>query len=107
MTFLRSVVGKLWFTILLLVSFVLFILTVMLLEYTQNTNIRETKEGLTNTAEKVASVLQKHPDNQFPLGLEISWEILDNVTKAVIVTDNQEVYYSPNTDKKLSVVEIK
>lgn len=109
MTFLRSVVGKLWFTILLLVSVVLFILTVMLLEYFQNTNIRDTKTELTNTAKKIADVLEKHPDNQFPLGLEISWEIIDKVTKVVIVKDNQDVYYSPNTenDKKLTISEIK
>jgi two-component system sensor histidine kinase ResE len=109
MTFLRSVVGKLWFTILLLVSVVLFILTVMLLEYFQNTNIRETKTDLTNTAVKIADVLEKHQDDQFSLGLEISWEIIDKVTKVVIVKDNQDVYYSPNTEdnKKITISEIK
>lgn len=82
---LRSVVGKLWFTILLLVSFVLFILTIMLLELFQNHNTLETKTNLTNTAEKIADVLEAHPNNQLPLGLEISWEIIDDVTKVVIV----------------------
>jgi two-component system, OmpR family, sensor histidine kinase ResE len=108
MTFLRSVVGKLWFTILLLVSFVLFILTVMLLEYTQNNNIRETKIELTNTAEKIAGVLEKHHGDQFNLGLEISWEIVDDVTKVIIVKDNQEVFYSPNIENqnKLTISEI-
>jgi two-component system, OmpR family, sensor histidine kinase ResE len=109
MTFLRSVVGKLWFTILLLVAFVLFILTVMLLEYFQNNNIKETETDLTSTAEKIASVLEKHPDKQFSMGLEISWEIIDDVTKVVIVKDDQEVYYSPNTEnnKKLTLSKIK
>ncbi|MEH7333796.1 ATP-binding protein [Neobacillus drentensis] len=109
MTFLRSVVGKLWFTILLLVSFVLFILTVMLLEYTQNNNIKVTKSDLTHTAEKIARVLENHPDDKFPLGLEISWEILDNDTKVLIVKNSQDVYYSPNTEKgkKLSLSDIK
>ena len=39
MIFLRSVVGKLWGTILFLVAFVLFILTVMLVEFFETINI--------------------------------------------------------------------
>ncbi|MFK9093129.1 ATP-binding protein [Bacillus salipaludis] len=108
MTFLRSVVGKLWFTILLLVSFILFILTVMLLEFFQNYNIEQTKKDLTNTAEKIAYVLEEHPD-KLSLGLEISWEFVDDVTKVVVVKGEDEVYYSPNTEKakKLSIEDIK
>jgi two-component system, OmpR family, sensor histidine kinase ResE len=108
MTLLRSVVGKLWFTILLLVSFVLFILTVMLLEFFQNTNIDETKYNLKHTAEKIADVLELH-NEQFPLGLEISWEIIDSKTQAVIVKNNHEVYYSPNkkNEKKLTIADIR
>jgi two-component system, OmpR family, sensor histidine kinase ResE len=108
MILLRSVVGKLWFTILLLVSFVLFILTVMLLEFFQNNNIIETKKDLTNTAEKIANVLEAH-DNDLSLGLEISWEIINNDTKVVIVKNNHEVYYSPNnrSEKKLTIADIR
>ncbi|MBO0958113.1 HAMP domain-containing protein [Neobacillus sp. MM2021_6] len=108
MTFLRSVVGKLWFTILLLVSFILFILTVMLLEFFQNYNIEQTKKDLTDTAEKIAYVLEGHPD-KLSLGLEISWEFIDDVTKVVVVKNEEEVYYSPNTvqTKKLSIQDIK
>jgi len=108
MTFLRSVVGKLWFTILLLVSFVLFILTVMFLEFFQNYNIHETKNDLTNTAENIAYVLEEHPD-KLSLGLEISWEFVNDVTKVVVVKNEDEVYYSPNTNKtiKLSIQDIK
>jgi two-component system, OmpR family, sensor histidine kinase ResE len=107
MTLLRSVVGKLWFTILLLVSFVLFILTVMLLEFFQNNSIIETKNNLTNTAEKIAHVLEEHQDN-FSVGLEISWEIIDDVSKVVIIKNNHEVYYSPGVknEKKLTVSDI-
>jgi two-component system sensor histidine kinase ResE len=101
MILIRSVVGKLWFTILLLVSFVLFILTVMLLEYFDNYNIVQTKNDLTKTAEKISTVLEERGNNNFQLGLEISWEILDDVTRVVIVKDKNEIYYSPNTvDKK-------
>src|SRR4051812_1403258 len=109
MTLLRSVVGKLWLTILLLVSFILFILTIMLLEFFQNYNTLEMKDDQTNTAEKIANVLEKHPNEKLPLGLEISWEIIDDVNKVVIIKNDNEVYYSPNTDdsKRLSLKEIK
>ncbi|WP_040208297.1 ATP-binding protein [Neobacillus jeddahensis] len=109
MTFLRSVVGKLWFTILFLVSIVLFILTVMLLEFFQNNNIRETREDLTHTAEKIAHVLEEHPNGELPIGLEISWEIIDDSHKVVVVKNEDEVYYSPNTEqaKKLTLSDIK
>jgi two-component system sensor histidine kinase ResE len=109
MTLLRSVVGKLWLTILLLVSFILFILTIMLLEFFQNYNTLEMKDDLTNTAEKIANVLEKHPNEKLPLGLEISWEIIDDVNKVVIIKNDNEIYYSPNTDdsKRLSLKDIK
>ncbi|WP_066257305.1 ATP-binding protein [Neobacillus drentensis] len=108
MTLLRSVVGKLWLTILLLVSFVLFILTIMLLEFFQNQNTLEMKNDLTNTAEKIANVLEEHPKEKFPLGLEISWEIIDKVNKVVIIKNDSEIYYSPNTDisNRLSLTDI-
>lgn len=109
MTFLRSVVGKLWITILLLVSFVLFILTVMLLEFYQNYTIEQTKEDLSNTAEKIARILEEHPNDKQSIGLEISWEVIDKVTKVVIIKNEHEVYYSPNTgnEQKLTVSDIK
>lgn len=109
MIFLRSVVGKLWFTILLLVSFILFILTVMLLEFFENYNSDETKKELTETATKIANVLKVHNGVELPIALEISWEITDDVTKVVIIKNDNEVYYSPNTDHspRLSLEEIK
>ncbi|WP_409270509.1 ATP-binding protein [Neobacillus sp. SCS-31] len=108
MILLRSVVGKLWFTILLLVSFVLFILTVMLLEFFENYSIMETRTKMNDTAEKIANVLVKHRNDDISVGLEISWEILDKNTKAVIIKNQDEVYYSPNTDpgNKLSLSDI-
>lgn len=109
MILLRSVVGKLWFTILLLVTFILFILTIMLLEYLDNYNIDQTKYDLRKTAEKIANVLEAHNKDNFKLGLEISWEIVDDVTKVVIVKDNNEIYYSPNTvnNKELTISDIR
>ncbi len=105
MILLRSVVGKLWFTILLLVSFVLFILTVMLLEYFNNYNIDLTRKNLEKTAEKIAHVLEEHEKDNFALGLEVSWQIIDDVTKVVVVKNENEIYYSPS-QKKTKVLTI-
>ncbi|WP_251555235.1 ATP-binding protein [Neobacillus muris] len=109
MTFLRSVVGKLWFTIIFLVAFVLFILTVMLLEYFQNLSITETKNDLTNTAQKIAHIIEEHPNDEFQLGLDVSWEMIDDFTKVMIIKNDQEIYYSPNIEKenKLMLSDIK
>ncbi|WP_226642344.1 ATP-binding protein [Mesobacillus subterraneus] len=95
MMFWRSVVGKLWITILLLVSFVLFILTVMLMEFFENYHINETRRGMTNTAEKIARVLEDHPGQEQQLGIEIAWEMVDDDSRVTIVKDKNTYFYSP------------
>jgi two-component system, OmpR family, sensor histidine kinase ResE len=92
----RSVVGKLWITILLLVSFVLFILTIMLLEFFENYHINETEKGLTDTAQKIARILEEHEKE---IGLEIAWELVDDFTKIVIIHNENEYDYSPNENQ--------
>lgn len=99
MMFWRSVVGKLWFTILLLVSFVLFILTVMLLEFFENYHINETEKGLTKTASQMARILEKYDEVDYKQGLDIVMELVDDVSSAVIIKDENHYYYSPNTDQ--------
>jgi two-component system sensor histidine kinase ResE len=99
MIFLRSVVGKLWLTILLLVSFILFILTVMLLQFFENYHITETEKGLFNTANRIASILEEHDEAELSLGLEVSWKLVDEATKVLIVEGENELYYSPNTEE--------
>ncbi|CAM3878986.1 ATP-binding protein [Mesobacillus zeae] len=98
MMFWRSVVGKLWFTILLLVSFVLFILTVMLLEFFENYHINETRKGLTKTAVNIAENLEQHSNDE-RMGQEISWALIDKVTRVAVVEDENTYYYSPNVKK--------
>ncbi len=87
----RSVVGKLWMTILLLVSFVLFILTILLLQFFQNYFIQQVENNLLNTGQKISRILEEH--ESLSLGLEISREILDEETNLVIVINPNEVYY--------------
>lgn len=100
MMFLRSVVGKLWITIILLVSFVLFILTVMLLEFFENYHVNEVKANLEKTATRISYFLQEHEES---IGLEISWELLDDVTEAMVVFSEDEYYPSPNMQQTLDL----
>jgi two-component system, OmpR family, sensor histidine kinase ResE len=103
MMFWRSVVGKLWITILLLVSFVLFILTVMLMEFFENYHINETRKEMTNTAEKIARVLEDHPGNEEELGLEIAWEMVDDNSRVTVIRDENTYFYSPDGEKAAHV----
>lgn len=98
MMFWRSVVGKLWITILLLVSFVLFILTVMLMEFFENYHVNETRKGLTNTAEKIASVLEDHAGQEEKLGLEIAWEMVDDDSRVIVIKDQNTYFFSPGEE---------
>ncbi|CAM3986057.1 ATP-binding protein [Mesobacillus thioparans] len=103
MMFWRSVVGKLWITILLLVSFVLFILTVMLMEFFENYHINETRKDMTNTAEKIARVLEDHPGNEEGLGLEIAWEMVDDNSRVTVIRDQNTYQYSPASEEAAHV----
>ncbi len=100
MMFWRSVVGKLWFTFILLVSFVLFILTVMLLEFFENYHIDEAEDELEKTAYRISHFLE---DQEESIGLQISWELLDDVTEAMIVYNKDEYYASPNMKETLDL----
>ncbi|MFC4324129.1 ATP-binding protein [Litchfieldia salsa] len=96
MMFWRSIVGKLWITILLLVSFVLFILTVLLLEYFENYHVNETEADLTQLATKIATTLETYDDND--VARAIAWEFADDVTKVLIIYDENTYWYSPDLE---------
>lgn len=87
----NSVVGKLWVTILLLVSFVLFIVTVLLLEFLGNYHSETVEESLEKEAETIARIFNDHG------GLEISLDIIDDIlgpeTNAVIAEEPYESSY--------------
>ncbi|CUA79549.1 ATP-binding protein [Anoxybacillus suryakundensis] len=89
----RSVVGKLWLTILLLVAFVLFILTVLLLGFFEKYYLEKTGDQLTQQAVKVARVVAEH-DEQF--ARSIAWTMVDDVSKLMIIVDDRHYWYSPN-----------
>ncbi|WP_409251223.1 ATP-binding protein [Bacillus sp. SCS-153A] len=88
----RSVVGKLWITILLLVAFVLFILTILQLEFFQTYHLEQVENDLSETAEKIATVVESHQD--LTMGLQISKEIVDDPHNLIIAENRNSLYYA-------------
>ncbi|MFG6118499.1 MULTISPECIES: ATP-binding protein [Thalassobacillus] len=90
--FWRSVVGKLWFTILLLVSFVLFLLTVLLLEFFENFHILEAERELLQTAEKVSEIVDEYGERD--LILDTSTRVKDPSSRVVIFFNEDDMWSS-------------
>ncbi|CAG9622332.1 ATP-binding protein [Sutcliffiella rhizosphaerae] len=92
----KSVVGKLWLTILLLVSFVLFVLTILLLEFFENFHVQEAERDLRQTANKISLIMKQHDDME--LSQSIAWELVDEVTRVVIFSEKGDFTHSPNPE---------
>ncbi|MBA2173830.1 HAMP domain-containing protein [Halobacillus locisalis] len=87
--FWRSVVGKLWFTILLLVSSVLVFLTILLLEFFQNYHVLEAEGHLLQTASKISEVVERYEDRD--LMLSTASLVKDPESRAVIVFNSEDI----------------
>ncbi|MGK7378286.1 ATP-binding protein [Planococcus sp. 1R117A] len=91
----NSVVGKLWITILLLVSFVLFIVTVLLLEFLGNYHSEAVEETLTKEAATIARIFNDHAEVN--ISLNVIDDILGPETNAVIAeAPHESTYYIHN-----------
>lgn len=101
----RSVVGKLWGTILLLVSFVLFVLTILMLEFIENYHVDEAKEELTQLATKVSAIIESHEDQD--LAMSISWELTDEMTDILIIEDDTHYWKSPIKTDEMAHLDFK
>ncbi|HJF30972.1 MAG TPA: HAMP domain-containing protein [Sporosarcina psychrophila] len=88
----NSIVGKLWATILLLVSFVLFIVTALLLEFLDNFHTQQAEDSLRREATTIGKIVQDH-ESESSMQLIIH-DILDKETNAMIVGPGREVTYS-------------
>ena len=93
----NSVVGKLWATILLLVFLVLFVLSVLMMQFFNSFFVNWATDSLTNNAEKIAGILEKH-DEDLDFAINVAWETLEDVTNAIIVVADEDIYYSDKQD---------
>ncbi len=84
-----SIVGKLWLTILLLVSFVLFVFTVLILEFLEDYHQEQADISLRQTASTIASIVDNYDLEQ--LTDEIINEMITDDTNAFIVSQEREV----------------
>ncbi|TKI61951.1 cell wall metabolism sensor histidine kinase WalK [Lysinibacillus mangiferihumi] len=88
----NSVVGKLWVTILLLVSFVLFVFTVLMLEFLQNYHMQQAEISLRQTAATIASIVD---DNETAESTsQLLTDILPEGTNALIAINHLEVSFA-------------
>lgn len=88
----NSIVGKLWATILLLVTFILFIVTALLLEFLGNFHRDQAEDSLSREAKTIVKVASE-PTEQ-PLIPIIIHDILDEETNAFITDEQGKVTYS-------------
>lgn len=83
----NSVVGKLWVTILLLVSFILFIITILMLEFLGNYHSQQAETSLRKEASTIARIVNEHDQ----VDSAIISDILGPETNALIAKEPREV----------------
>lgn len=103
--FWRSVVGKLAVTILLLVSFVLFVLTILLLNFFEKFHIEEAEQAMMQTATKVSVMINQYDDKK--LMEETIERVKDPDSRVAIVYKNGASWVSHTSDSKLVKLDYK
>ncbi|GGE55218.1 ATP-binding protein [Priestia taiwanensis] len=103
----RSVVGKLWFTILLLVSFVLAFLTILLTGYFETYYEKEVERRITENAERVVKMV--HEDISEDLLHKFATSLMTSQARMTIVKEDGSVWRSDSHSfvSELSLEEIK
>jgi two-component system, OmpR family, sensor histidine kinase ResE len=91
----RSVVGKLWSTILILVSFVLAFLTILLTGYFEAYYEKEVERKITENAERVVKMI--HEDVPEDLLHTIVTSLMTSEAQATIVKNDNSVWTSPQS----------
>lgn len=101
--FWRSVVGKLAITILLLVSFVLFILSILLLEFFEGFHVQEAEKGLMQTASKISLIVDEYDDKQ--LIVEMAERIKEPTSKVIVHFPDDTSWSSNSVNKHLKSID--
>lgn len=103
----NSIVGKLWATILLLVSFVLFIVTLLLLEFLDNFHTKQAEESLQREAATISKIVNDREEQSMNFMHVIIDDILDKETNAIVVNAQGTVLYSFHTAASKEEIEKK
>ncbi|WP_444685600.1 ATP-binding protein [Alkalicoccus luteus] len=90
--FWRSVVGKLWFTILLLVSVVLLVLTVLLLEYFERFHTEQAEQELLNHANLIVEFLEESESGEE--AVELTSTISSSYAAQAVVFGESDYWYT-------------
>lgn len=85
----RSVVGKLWLTIILLVSVVLTILMILLLQSFERLHLNTAESQLMNHAEMIASMYERYEGEEALYLIEEYAETFD--TKLILIIEGEKV----------------
>lgn len=94
----NSIVGKLWGTILLLVSFVLFVFTVLMLEFLNNYHTQQAEKSLKQEAGVVARIMNDHHYSLTETKSILS-DIISDETNAIVANKVGEVDISLQSGK--------
>lgn len=101
--FWRSVVGKLAITILLLVSFVLFILSILLLEFFEGFHVQEAEKVMRQSATKISLLVEQHDDHT--LIMDMVESVKDPTSRVIIYFDDGNMWVSNTSNTYLEDVE--
>lgn len=100
--FWRSVVGKLAVTIVALVCFVLFILSIFLLQFFENMYIDEAENNMMQNAKKISHLVEQQEDIKF---IEDTVELIkDHSSKVFIQYPSGKTWFSDSTDDSLTEI---
>ncbi|MDM5187768.1 ATP-binding protein [Bacillus sp. DX4.1] len=92
----RSVVGKLWMTILLLVSFVLGFVAILLSQFFENYYVEMSETRLTKVATSVSELIEEGADEKTIEN--IAYKFTDPLSRIIVVKDDNEVSASPKQE---------
>ncbi|MCW1928220.1 ATP-binding protein [Bhargavaea beijingensis] len=98
----NSIVGKLWATILLLVSFVLFIVSVLLLEFLGNFYGNQAENTLRQQAVTISKIVDQHEDPT--ASIYVIDDLLGEDTSAIIVDVSGKVVDAFHEEKNGSKI---
>lgn len=92
----KSVVGKLWMTILLLVSFVLGFVAILLSQFFDTYYVEMSETRLTTVATSVSELIEEGSDEQTIEN--IAYKFVDPLSRIIVVKDGDEISASPEQE---------